>query len=745
MTFFDLMQKFTTIQANAPKSKPNNKSKSTPKNHCKAVILGAVLATAVPFFAPDAAASNTLSGALFESKAHKFLPVNQAFSVSAAQQGDKIVVQFVITPEHYAYKDKLKLKLPDGISASDFKFDKSPTMVDDPDFGRVAVFEQNVTATAMLANTSTTAFAGEVAVSWQGCAKAGLCYPPQTVKTAVNLPAGKSDKPHTKPNDNSAADNASSQMQNPVPNPASKSAVNAGNVSDGKKAAPVQNASNPVATAVQNTPTDAKGAPLIVELADGQTLAAAPMEERAQALDMTQNSAMLQEELNKGATASAVQIATDEVAQSPVKFAGISDFGLTTNPMLAVFALFLLGIGLAFTACVYPMIPIVANIVARSHNPTMLRGFLLTGAYGLGVATSYGILGAVIAWLGRAVGLLGYLQNPWVLGTFAAIFVLLALQMFGVLRVGLPSKIKDKLASNSQKADRYLGSIGGSFVVGALSALVVSPCVSAPLAGALAGVSAVGSVPLGFVALFALGLGLSLPLVVIGTTQGTFMPKAGAWMDSVKYFGGIMLLFVAILLLNRISLSPFMLLLWAAWFALAAIFLWRLRLLGLQMIAAVLGLWAAALTFGAAMGETDALTPLKKIGTTTTIAAASAHQDNAPNNRNRLADQKITTLAELETIVAKHDKTLVEITADWCIECRIMEKTLFTDRPVVMNDWQFVKLDITETTDDSNAILAHYNVFGPPVLLYYQNGALQQMQVGEVARAEFETALAAFD
>ncbi|MDO5770117.1 MAG: cytochrome c biogenesis protein CcdA, partial [Psychrobacter sp.] len=438
-------------------------------------------------------------------------------------------------------------------------------------------------------------------------------------------------------------------------------------------------------------------------------------------------------------------------AQMGKSLVATDPFGLATHPWLALGLLFLAGLGLAFTACVYPMIPIVANIVAHQHNPSALKGMLLTAGYALGVASAYGILGAIIAVFGEALGIIGWLQNPIILISFAAVFVLLALYMLEAFTIKLPTRISNKLNHVSQSADSKLGSFGGSVIAGALSALVVSPCVSAPLFGALTAVSTIGNPLLGFAALFMLGFGLSAPLLLLGVTQGNFMPKAGPWMVWVKQGFALLLLAVALLLVERVFMTPMMLIAWAIWFMVIAIWAWSWQGRGgmfTKALSMVAGGWALTLIIGAALGNSDSLQPLASINNQRQDSRLESGlvQDqvqNLPSNvgsgHNKVSTlpMHMTTLTELDGIIKASDNVLVDVTADWCVECRIMDKALFASPPPELSNWQVVKLDITETTPDSKAILARYRLFGPPALLYYQQGELVGQQVGEIKRADF--------
>ena len=263
------------------------------------------------------------------------------------------------------------------------------------------------------------------------------------------------------------------------------------------------------------------------------------------------------------------------------------------------------------------------------------------------------------------------------------------------------------------------------------------------LFGALLAVSTIGSPLLGFAALFMLGFGLSAPLILIGATQGKIMPKAGEWMNWVKQGFALLLFAVALLLIERVFISPVMLMVWALWFMVVAMWAWswlgKGRMLT-QALGLIAGIWATCLIVGAALGNDDSLHPLAS------LSAAPMMQTTAgqPASSNA-TDKTVTTLAELDAIVAANPKVLVDVTAEWCIECRIMDKNLFHNRPAQMQDWQLVRLDITETTADSKAILARYKLFGPPALLYYQDGQLVNQQVGEIGRAAFEQTLTALN
>lgn len=642
------------------------------KTWAYSVMLGACLATATVGVMP--ASANWLASLFGQGSTQpKFLPVHEAFAVTPSQMGDELVVQFTVTPKHYVYQERLSLKLPEGVTAEEWQFDKTPSIIDDPTFGVVPVFEENVTARARLTSANDI-HQQEIGIRWQGCAKAGLCYPPETTTLKVSL-AG------------TAGDEA------PLPVPATAQ------------------------------PEVAPTAPSVI---------ANEPDTQSKSADLADNEESAQTHQQPVPTASAQPLESDDGRQAVYQLDHTLPDSQTPDlsPLIMILLLFVAGLLLAFTPCIYPMVPIVANIVAKQHaKANAKRGFMLSAAYGIGVASAYGLLGALIAWFGQALGIAAWLQRAEVLMVAAALFVLFALMMFGWVNVRLPSVISDKLTAGAQAADGRLGTLGGSYVAGLLSSLVVSPCVSAPMAGALTMVAASGQVWFGFLALFMLGLGLSVPLMLLGALQGKWMPKTGAWMQHVRTLGGFLLLAVALLLIERVLLTSAMLGLWAVWFL--GLAFWLYISVGrhsrvVKCIAILPMLWAMLLVYGISIGSKDAWRPWY----TPKISQAQS-----------LPDIRVYTLDELDQVLSVHDRVLVDVTADWCIQCRIMERTLFGDRPDELHAYQVVKLDITETNEHSRAILARYELSGPPALLIYHQGKLKQVLLGETKPDAFKAAL----
>ncbi len=712
--------------------------------------------------AQAASLADLFGGAETQGSQEKFLKVDQAFSVKPSQSGNKVNITLKITPKHYLYKDKLSLKLPEGVTASTLKFSHTPQTIDDPTFGKVDVFKQpQVTAAATLTNTTAAAINKNITISWQGCAEAGLCYPPQTETLAISLPPSTSSAA----GQNKSSESTTTAKSKDTAAANSKPATSE-NSASAKAGTVAKTPSNLAASAKQQSPTTATASTIgaagnnaldgeltaqdteLTDATDSDDETALASDEEVQSVegigDSTEASLIAQDNgLNSGSNESGLRLGSEGVVdQDP--------FGLAEHPWLALLLLFLAGLGLAFTPCVLPMLPIVSNIVARQHTPTAKKGLILSGSYALGVAIAYGLLGAIIAVFGQQLGIIGWLQNPVILLAFAAVFVLLALYMLDVVRIPVPNAIRQKTQSLSQAGDKYLGSTFGSFIAGLLSALVVSPCVSAPLFGALLAVSTIGNPLLGFAALFMLGFGLSAPLMLLGASQGNLMPKAGEWMNWVKQGFALLLFAVALLLVERVMVSPIMLMLWAMWFMVVAVWVWSWSGRGqlfTKPLALLLGGWAALTLVGAAAGSKDSWQPLAVFAQPNTALLSANSQTLGSSEATtgiQSSDKHIYTLDELIPIVEQNPKVLVDVTAEWCVECRIMDKTLFTNRPAAMQQWQLVRLDVTETNEESARILSELSLFGPPALLYFVDGKLQVQQVGTVERPQFEETLNRF-
>ena len=376
------------------------------------------------------------------------------------------------------------------------------------------------------------------------------------------------------------------------------------------------------------------------------------------------------------------------------------------------------GLLLSLTPCVFPMIPILSGIiVGRGHKITHMHAFILSLAYVLGMAITYAAAGVVAGYSGNLIS--NALQTPWVLGSFAAVFVLLSLSMFGFYEFQLPTALQSKLSDTSNRL--HGGHLSGVFVMGALSAIIMGPCVAAPLAGALLYIGKTHDAVLGGIALFVMALGMGAPLLLIGSSAGVLLPKAGAWMEAVKQFFGVMLLALAIWIIQPLLPVSVEMLLWAALLIFSAIYLraldalphnaggWHKLLKGIGLFALLLG---AAYLIGALSGARDILRPLGNVGRAETLAPAT------------LQFSRVKDIADLDQHIAQvRGKQLVmlDFYADWCISCKELERFAFSDptvkaklKPVLL-----LQADVTNNSDADKALLKRYGLFGPPGILFF--------------------------
>ncbi|MCL6555060.1 MAG: protein-disulfide reductase DsbD [Burkholderiales bacterium] len=394
---------------------------------------------------------------------------------------------------------------------------------------------------------------------------------------------------------------------------------------------------------------------------------------------------------------------------------------------LIVVSFFGFGLLLSLTPCVFPMIPILSGIiVGQGKEITKMQGFILSAAYVLGMAVTYAAAGVVAGLSGALIS--SALQNPWVLGTFALIFVLLALSMFGFYELQMPSFIQSRF---TERANRMKGgNLAGVFVMGVLSAVVVGPCVAAPLAGALLYIGQTRDVWLGGSALFAMALGMGVPLLLVGVAGGALLPRAGAWMNAVKAFFGVMLLGVAIWLISPVIPPVAHMLLWAALLIVSAIYLHAIDPLppnasgfrkfwkGVGVIALLVG---AALLIGALSGSRDILQPLAGLRPAAATPAATGLQfEKVP------AAQFDARLA-----AARGTPVMVDFYADWCVSCKEMERFTFSDPRVVerLKGVTLLKIDVTANTDADKAALKRFRLFGPPGIIFLDTQGIERYRV----------------
>ncbi|MCP1441859.1 thiol:disulfide interchange protein DsbD [Pseudomonas sp. GGS8] len=406
---------------------------------------------------------------------------------------------------------------------------------------------------------------------------------------------------------------------------------------------------------------------------------------------------------------------------------------------LALF--FLAGVGLTFTPCVWPMLPILSGVVLRDQVGG-LRGFKLSLAYVLPMAACFASLGALMGLFGAQLNLQARLQSAWVLVPFAMFFALFALAMFGVFELKLPYAISSRL--NRIAGRTQGGSLWGAAVLGVVSSLLVSPCVTAPLVGALLYISASGDAVGGALKLLMIGLGMGLPLILVATGGAAWLPKSGPWLLLVKNIIGIMLLSVALGLLSRVLPGPVTLLLIGLLWGGVGLFLGALEFVykpPRKRLAQLLGLfllfYALACWYGALSGHSNPLNPIGQ----PRIVASNEQQPQIASTW-----QTITTPAELDRALAEAKSSgtplLLDWYADWCISCKVIEHEVLNDANVVerLKGYRLIRFDITASNSEQRALLDRYKLFGPPSLMFFGKDGVERTDVrviGEINATNF--------
>lgn len=393
-----------------------------------------------------------------------------------------------------------------------------------------------------------------------------------------------------------------------------------------------------------------------------------------------------------------------------------------------------LGLLLAFTPCSLPMLPILAGLIVGS-GATPKRGFALATSYVVSMALVYAAMGVLAASLGA--NLQALLQNPWLLGSFAAVFVLLALPMFGFFELQLPVAVRDRLENVSR--NQRGGNLLGAGVLGALSGLLVGPCMTAPLAGALLYIAQSGNALHGGLILFAMGIGIGVPLLLLVTVGNRFLPKPGAWMNLLKGIFGFLFLATALLMLRPVLDQSLWVGLCGALLLIAAYSAWKqsegfgrvAHLFGASSL--LLGVWGNLLMIGAAGGSDDLLKPLQVFSTA-----------NASNVTRPVGHDAFTTIKdpaalqrELDAAQAQGQWVLLDYYADWCVSCKVMEKQVFGQTRVLdaLSDVRLLRLDVTADNAASRELLGRYKVPGPPSFLWIGTDGIErrsQRITGEV-------------
>ena len=542
----------------------------------------------------------------------ELLAADEAFAFNAEPDGKgQLVLNWVVAPHYYLYQEKIQAKLLEGeatlgeinLPTAEDKYDKV--------FNKnLKVYHGPFTAYLPVSNLSGDA---KVQIVFQGCAEAGVCYPPMKKTIAINA--------------------------------------------------------NTLGTATQsalstNTPAPNASAPTLSE--------------------------------------------TDQ----------ITDTLKNSTVWVVIGTFFLFGLLLSLTPCVFPMIPILSSIiVGQGDQLTTRKAFTMSLVYVLAMSVTYTVAGVLAGLFGE--NLQAAFQNAWIIGSFSVIFVLLALSMFGFYELQLPSGLQTKITNISNKQSG--GTMTGVAIMGFLSALIVGPCVAPPLAGALIYIGQTGDALLGGSALFAMSLGMGLPLLLLGTSAGKLLPRAGAWMDNVKAVFGVLMLGVAIWMAERILPAEVTLALWAILLISSAVYLGALEPIGaksgwfklFKALGVTLLAYGLILILGLAGGSKDLLNPLKVYQGGGTAVAES-----------HLTFKTIKSIDDLNAELAANPKVMLDFYADWCISCKEMEKFTFSDAQVkaALAGVTLLKADVTANDETDKALMKAFQVVGPPAIMFFNNG-----------------------
>ncbi|MGE4450314.1 protein-disulfide reductase DsbD [Castellaniella sp.] len=628
--------------------------------------------------------------------ADDFLAPEQAFAESAAMADPLTLdMHWEIAPGYYMYQDRFEVRIEDAqgrllvFRRSDLTPDDAETRAPawenalrlphgqvkyDPTFDKdMEVFHGGVTLRAVLKPGAEGPL--RVAVTGQGCADEGLCYPPMTRTFALQADGGGYRAVGEQVLDRVPPPRDETPAASPGRAPGGDSGLSAA-LRGGAGAGPASAGAAPAAAASASAPVAAGDSESWLDLGD----------------------------------------------------VGMAAW-LHQAPLWQILALSLaLGALLSLTPCVLPMVPILLAVIAGQGGPVgRARGLGLAAIYVLGMSLVYTALGVAAGLLGA--GLAAWLQSPWVLGTFAVLLALFALAMLDVFTLQAPVGLQSAMQARLQRLPG--GRAGGVFVMGLLSALIVGPCVAAPLAGVLLFISQTGDVVVGGAALFALAWGEGLLLLAVGAGAGALMPRAGAWMTPLKAGFGLLLLATAWwmarpLLADGLYVGGWVLLaLWAALLAWSAAAQGKdeagpLRLLT-RALALMLALWGLAQGAGLLAGGHDMLRPLAPFsaGRAGTGGAAVASADPAAI---RARFTRVSSLADLDARLAAADRpVMLDFYADWCVSCLEMEKFTFSDPAVAerMGRMLLLQADVTRMTDEDRALLARFDLFGPPGILFF--------------------------
>jgi thiol:disulfide interchange protein DsbD len=708
-----------------------------------------------------------LCGVLGSARAQDVVRPEVAFPYTIEATSSAIELRFAVLDGYYLYRERFGFAAtPTSIRLGAPQFPRGE-IHEDEFFGKQEVYRHDFVITLPYERTSAVAEMS-FELKLQGCADIGLCYPPQTWLSTVALPPEAEVADASRPLFGGASDEPLPVEQAFVPNPRFDRA-NELTVSFAIEPGYYLyrhkfefTAEGEIELGAPELPAGVAHTDLnfgdVEVFYDSVEIVVPFARARPEALPVTIRA------LYQGCKEDSICYPPTETAMA-LTLPAASEFASAAPPSEAVMVseqdrwlarivgdswwsllgwFYAGGLVLSLTPCVLPMVPILSSIIAGQGNVTVRRGFLLSLSYVLGMAATYTAAGALAALAGGQIQAL--FQKPWIITLFAGLFVVLALGMFGVYQLQMPTAVQSRLANlaNKQKGGTFIGTA----IIGALSALIVTTCVAPPLVGALAFIGETGDVGRGAGALFALSLGMGSPLLLVGASAGQLLPKVGPWMNTVKAAFGVMMIGVAIWMLERVLPGSLTLAFWAVLVFMSGVFLGAFEALPqapspMRRLAKGLGvlacLYGALMLIGATLGGEDPLRPLPRGG----LLATTDRDTAAPAELEFIA---LESVAQLDGLLAEASASgrpvMVDFTADWCVSCKEMEEYTFPDPSVIaaLEPFMLLRADVTANDADDDALLKRFRSFGPPTIAFFDSHGIEQEPfklVGYVPAAKF--------